>query len=194
MKKLLSLFFASILITSFATPITVNATSVNTTVNGSILATVLNVSVPSSLAFSIDPNNAENTAIISDATIINNTNAPINVFVGAGSINFQQSETSEWKPIDYLPSEKDWSNLGKISSENSLALGVKLKNKSEWRSVQRTNTLWVKEHSSSVDNVVFGELNSLSSAVMTLDVFHGNAFSEPKTCSYSIVWSFSLAD
>jgi hypothetical protein len=170
------------------------ATSATTSVNGSVAASVLNVSVPSALAFSIDPNAVENSYISSEVSIINDTNAPIQVWVGVGSTNFKQSPLSLWKPVDYLPEELDWSNLGKTASENSLALGIKISNPVEWRTVFLADTLWVKEQNSLSSAVIFGELNALSAAKVSLEVYHGNAFSEIKSCQYDIVWSFALAN
>lgn len=195
-KKIIGFVIAVIIVVSASSKglvLASDGTTVNTSVNGNIVATVINVSVPTSLAFSIDPNK-EDATVISDANIVNSTFAPIKVSIGFGSSNFKQSENSEWKPVDFLPSDLDWDNLGKKDTETSLALGVKLKNSSEWREAKFTDTLWVKAHSTSTQDVVFGEIDANSSVSMTLDVYHGNAFSEAKNCSYNIVWSFSLAD
>jgi hypothetical protein len=193
-RKLVSIFVLAVLIFQISDLKQAYAASATTAVNGSIAATVLNVSVPSALAFSVDPNAVINSYVSSEASIINNTNAPIQVWVGVGSTNFKQSPLSLWKPVDYLPEELDWQNLGKAASENSLALGVKISNPVEWRTVFLTDTLWAKEQNNMSSAVAFGELNALSSAKVSLEVYHGNAFSEVKSCQYDIVWSFALAN
>lgn len=170
------------------------ASTATTVLNGSISPTVLDVSVPATMVFTVNPNDKDNTYVSSKAKIINNTNAPIKVSINSGVDNFKQSSGSTWHPEDYLPSDLNWDSLGKEKSESSLALGVKMSDESQWRKVSMKNTLWVKEHDTEISAVVFGELNALSSADISLDVYHGNAFSEQKSCSYDVVWSFTLAD
>jgi hypothetical protein len=169
-------------------------TTGKTVVNGTISATILNISVPTALVFTVDPNNTGTKYIASMADIKNDSNAPITVAIGAGSANFAQSADSNWKPADYLPTAFNWESLGKIESENALALGVKIKDTSEWRQVTRSETLWVLEQNKMATDVVFGDLDPHSTASVTLEVYHGNAFSEAKTCQYNIIWSFSLTN
>lgn len=194
MKKLISVFFLIALVIRISDSEASAATTASTVVNGNVAASVLSVSVPSSLAFTVDPNDLDTTYVSSEANIINNTNAPIEVWVAAGNSNFKQSTSSSWKPVDYLPGELDWSNLGKTQSESSLALGIKINDPTEWRKVILTDTLWVKEQNNIGAAVIFGELNALSSAKVSLEVHHGNAFSEVKSCQYDVVWSFALAN
>lgn len=164
-----------------------------TVVNGSIAATILNVSVPTSVAFSVDPNSKTASYVAGNSVIQNNTNAPIKVLINPG-MNFRQDITSSWKPTDRMPADKNWAELGKTESENNLAIGVRVADASRWRKVTRSSTLWVLEQNNLTSVVEFGEIDSKSSAAFTLEVLHGYAFSEPKTCTYNIVWAFTLAD
>lgn len=168
-------------------------TTATTTVNGSITASIINVSVPASLAFTIDPNNP-NGDQASRAAIQSNTNAPIEISINGGGNSFKQSADSSWKPIDYLPNELNWAKLGRKDSESSLALGLLVCDTSQWRELDLTGVLWVKELANMSGKAVIGELDPNSSADITFEILHGNAFSEAKYCSYSIVWSFSLAE
>lgn len=193
LKKTLSLVLAFVLMIPGCIVNAEEKTTANTSVMGSITATVLSVSVPASMVFSVDPNNKEDTYSASVANIRNDTNAPIKVSIGAGD-NFLQSSNSSWKPADYLPGEKDWNALGVADTENSLALGVVIKDIDKWRKVMRSTALWVVEQQSLSEPAVFGEIEANSTAPVTLEINHGNAFSEPKTCEYNILWTFALAD
>lgn len=169
------------------------STTASTTVNGSISASLINVSVPTSLAFTVDPNN-ESATYSSEAIIKNNTNAPITISLSGGGESFKQATSSAWKPSDYLPGDRNWDQLGKADSEGSLALGLIAKDALQWRVLSRTTTLWVKELRNTSGAVVLGDLNPHTSANITFQILHGNAFSEAKSCVYNIVWSFSLTE
>lgn len=168
-------------------------TTATTTVNGSISASIISVSVPASLAFTIDPNSS-NGDQASKAVIQSNTNAPIKISINGGGNSFKQAESSSWKPVDYLPEELEWEKLGRSDSESSLALGLLACNETQWRVLMLTDTLWVKELANMVGNAVIGELDPHTSAEITFQTYHGNAFSEAKACTYNVVWSFSLAE
>ncbi len=75
-------------------------TTASTTVNGSISASIISVSVPATLAFTIDPNNPSGDQA-SKAVIQSNTNAPIEISINGGGNSFKQSASSSWKPVDY---------------------------------------------------------------------------------------------
>lgn len=168
-------------------------TTASTTVNGSISASIISVSVPASLAFTIDPNNPSGDQA-SKAVIQSNTNAPIEISINGGGSSFKQSASSSWKPVDYLPDELNWEKLGRTDSESSLALGVLVCNPTQWRVLQLTDVLWVKELANMTGNAVIGQLDPNTSSEITFQTYHGNAFSEAKDCAYNIVWSFSLAE
>jgi hypothetical protein len=168
-------------------------TSATTTVSGSISASIISVSVPASMAFTVDPNNPISNSA-SESVIQNNTNAPIEISIGGGGSYFKQSPASVWKPVDYLPEELDWENLGKAASESSLALGLKVKDVVQWRKLTMTDILWVKELAGITGSAIIGQLDPNSSATITFQFRNGNAFSEPKSCAYNITWSFTLAE
>ncbi len=168
-------------------------TTATTTVNGSISASIISVSVPATLAFTIDPNNP-NGDQASKAVIQSNTNAPIEISINGGGNSFKQSASSSWKPTDYFPEELNWEKLGRSESENSLALGLLVCNTAQWRALTLTDTLWVKELAGMTGSAVIGELDPNMSAEITFQTYHGNAFSEAKVCAYNVIWSFSLAD
>lgn len=168
-------------------------TTASTTVNGSISASIINVSVPASLAFTIDPNDPSGDQA-SKAVIQSNTNAPIEISINGGGDSFMQSAGSSWKPSDYLPDEQNWEKLGRADSENSLALGLLVCNPIQWRALSLTDVLWVKELANMTGSAVIGQLDPNSSAEITFQTRHGNAFSAAKICAYNIVWSFSLAE
>lgn len=198
LKKSLGILFVSVFIMNMilGCPGIVYAstgTTASTTVNGSISASIINVSVPASLAFTIDPNKA-NGDQASKAAIQSNTNAPIEISINGGGNSFKQSADSSWKPIDYLPDELNWEKLGREDSESSLALGLLVCNMAQWRELHLTDVLWVKELANMTSDAVIGDLDPNSSAEITFQILHGNAFSEVKFCSYNIIWSFSLAD
>ena len=197
-KQVISIVMALIIITMNAgsRPDKVLAApqaTATTTVNGSISPSVISVSVPASMAFTIDPNNPTSNQA-SEAVINNNTFAPIEVSIGGGGEYFVQSPASTWKPVDYLPDELDWDNLGKAASESSLALGLTIKDVSQWRVLKMTDILWVKELAAIPGREIIGELDPNSSATITFRFKNGNAFSEAKTCAYNITWSFTLAE
>jgi len=197
MKKSLGILFASAFVMNmvFGCPGIAYAagTTASTTVDGSISASIINVSVPTSLAFTIDPNNTSGDQA-SKAVIKSNTNAPIEISVNGGGSSFKQSESSSWKPVDYLPDDLNWEKLGKKDSESSLALGLLVCNAAQWRVLSLTDVLWVKELMGMTGSSVIGDLDPNSSAEVTFQTRHGNSFSEAKVCSYNIIWSFSLAD
>lgn len=168
-------------------------TTASTTVNGSISASIISVSVPASLAFTIDPNNPSGDQA-SKAVIQSNTNAPIEISINGGGDSFKQSANSSWKPTDYLPDELNWEKLGRTDSESSLALGLLVCNPTQWRILSLTDVLWVKELANMTGSAVIGQLDPNTSAEITFQTYHGNAFSETKVCAYNIVWSFSLAE
>lgn len=168
-------------------------TTASTTVNGSISASIISVSVPASLAFTIDPNNPSGDQA-SKAVIQSNTNAPIEISINGGGDSFKQSSSSLWKPADYLPDELNWEKLGRADSESSLALGLLVCNPTQWRTLSLTDVLWVKKLANMTGSAVIGQLDPKSSAEITFQTYHGNAFSEAKVCSYNIIWSFSLAE
>ena len=169
-------------------------TATTTTINGKVAATIINVSVPTIMTFSIDPNNKETSCLSSVSSIKNLTKAPIEVSIDIGETNFKQEVGSLWKPVDVLPDEKDWEKLGVKESENNIALGVKINNKEEWRSVKFEDALWVKSQKNTSNKTIFGDINPTSEANVTLEVYHGFSFSEEKECSYNIIWSFALTE
>jgi len=162
-------------------------------VNGSISASIISVSVPASLAFTIDPNNPSGDQA-SKAVIQSNTNAPIEISINGGGSSFKQSANSSWKPVDYLPDELNWEKLGRTDSESSLALGLLVCNPTQWRTLSLTDVLWVKKLANMTGSAVIGQLDPKSSAEITFQTYHGNAFSEAKVCAYNIIWLFSLAE
>lgn len=164
-----------------------------TTVNGSISVTVLDISIPTALAFSIDPNVEGVTYTASVATIVNDTNAPIKVLINPGN-NFRQDPESLWKPVDYLPEDKEWDKLGTKDSQESLALGIIMVDKTQWRRVDREEPLYVKQQQAMTEPVSFGEIDTKESVEMTFTINHGFSFKESKTCIYNVVWYFTLAD
>ncbi len=168
-------------------------TTASTTVNGSISASIISVSVPASLAFTIDPNDPSGDQA-SKAVIQSNTNAPIEISINGGGDSFKQSASSSWKPTDYLPDELNWEKLGRADSENSLALGLLVCNPTQWRVLSLTDVLWVKELANMTGSVVIGQLDPNTSAEFTFQTYHGNSFSEAKVCAYNIIWLFSLAE
>lgn len=187
-----SAFIMNMILGSTGVALAADATA-STTVNGSISATIISVSVPATLAFTIDPNNPSGDQA-SKAVIQSNTNAPINISINGGGNSFKQSEGSSWKPVDYLPEELDWEKLGRAETESSLALGLLVCDSTQWRELTLTDTLWVKELASVVGNAVIGELDPNTSAEITFQTYHGNAFSEAKNCAYDVIWSFCLAE
>lgn len=168
-------------------------TTASTTVNGSISASIISVSVPASLAFTIDPNNPSGDQA-SKAVIQSNTNAPIEISINGGGNSFKQSASSSWKPVDYLPDELNWEKLGRTDTESSLALGLLVCNPAQWRALSLTDVLWVKELANMTGSAVIGQLDPNTSSEITFQTYHGNAFSEAKVCAYNIIWSFSLAE
>ena len=158
MKKSLGILFASVFVMNmvFGCQGIVYAAEMtaSTTVNGSISASIINVSVPATLAFTIDPNNTSGDQA-SKAVIKSNTNAPIEVSIDGGGSSFKQSVNSEWKPVDYLPDEFNWEKLGKKDSENYLALGLLVCNAAQWRVLSLTDVMWVKEAKVCSYNIVW---------------------------------------
>ncbi len=197
LKKNMGILFATVFVMNmvFGCPGVAFAagTTASTTVNGSISASIISVSVPATLAFTIDPNKTGSDQA-SKAAIQSNTNAPVEISISGGGSSFKQSASSSWKPVDYLPEELNWEKLGRTASESSLALGLLVCNSTQWRALTLTDTLWVKELANMTGNAVIGALDPNSSAEITFQMQHGNSFSEAKTCSYNIIWSFALAN
>lgn len=183
----------TLVISCFLSNTAAASTSV-TTVNGCISPTFINVSAPAKVIFSIDPNTEKTNQFISPMIVIqNHSNAPVKVKIENGAQNFTQTDNSRWKPMDVLPNEYRWDQLGTKDSESYLALGMKAVQGS-WRKLTREEPLYVKEQNKSIGSIVFGELNGNSSAQLVLVSNYGLSFSEKKECDYKIVWSFSLAD
>ena len=166
----------------------------NTTIKGQVAPTIINVSVPTVMVFEIDPNNKDTSYISSVSTINNLSTSPIEVSIEIGETNFRQDPESTWKPVDVLPEDKDWDKLGVVDSETYLALGVKVNDKDQWRNLKLEDTLWVKTQNEKSEKVIFGDIDPLTKVDVTLEVHHGNAFLEEKSCLYNIIWSFSLAE
>ena len=198
-RKLLIAVFCTALIFSknpvlFAQASTISTeTTGETKIIGEIEATIINVSVPTVMAFNVDPNNKDESYVASVSTIKNLTNAPIEISISEGANNFKQDPNSSWKPADVLPTEKDWEDLGVKGSEENLALGLKVTTPSQWRKLSQTETLWVKTQNTSSSRIVIGEIKTLEEADITLEIYHGRAFKDDKNCSYNIIWTFALA-
>ncbi|MGF7058703.1 hypothetical protein [Brassicibacter mesophilus] len=162
-------------------------------VNGDIQATVLNVTVPISTGFVIDPNGAtaEERFIAPDFTVSSGTNAPLKVSVSS----LEQALDTQYSFTDVLPTnftDEEWEKLGITDSSAYLALALKAKDNTEWRSLTQTDPLYVKEVLDAGQAVEIGSLDPNSSATFTLEAKHGNAFDSAIQSKYTITFVFEL--
>ena len=164
-------------------------TDEQTTIEGTVLPSIINVSVPTKIAFSIDPNTKVFNS--SNIEIINNSNAPIQVLIRKGSNNFTLTNDSPWKPENVMPEDQNWEKLNTKNSENYIALGIKITG-DNWREIHKSNALYVKEQNSMLNDVLFGSINGNSSANMEMVCSYGLAFKEEKECTFRLVLSFKI--
>lgn len=194
LRKVVILFMSFILVSNLMCSIARADTISKTTVTGRVRPTLINVSAPAKVLFSIDPNVEKDKQFTSSYIMIENySNAPVKVNINKNAENFMQSSDSSWRPIDVMPQDYDWTDMGTYDSERYLSLGVKAINVG-WRRLTRNNELYVKEHNNSTNSIQFGEINSHTSVQLTLVCFYGLSFSNEKECTYNITWSFGLGD
>lgn len=182
---IISIVFSNINLVS----VTAIETDGNTTIEGTVAASIIDISLPSKIIFSIDPNTNE--FVSSMINIKNNSNAPVEVSMRKNSKNFTLTTDSEWRPENVLPSEKEWSKLNTTDSEKYLALGIRVQG-NNWRRIDKTSPLYVKEQNSMLNDIVFGSINGKSSVDMGVVCSYGLAFSEEKECSYRVILSFKI--
>jgi hypothetical protein len=194
MRKKLSIIL-SLIICIISNITHATATTSETAVIGSITPTIINVSAPAKVIFSIDPNIADpdQRFTSSNIHIMNESNAAVKVKISKGQNNFILTSDSSWKPLDVLPDEYYWQDIGTKESESYIAIGIKI-DKGNWKRVLRPDALYVSEQHESAVDIVFGEIQRNSDAFMKLICHHGSSFGESKECSYRIIWSFSIGD
>lgn len=179
----------------FLTGGTVLANSSETEILGSVSATIINVSAPTSVFFSINPNVKKDEISFTSSAIqiVNKTNAPIALKIAKGSSNFTLNKDSSWKPVNTMPSAYEWRTLGVTESESYISLGIKV-DSGDWKTISRTEALYVREHNNSDKDISFGEIANNSTANMSLVGNHGFAFKSKMECTFRVVWSFSLGN
>lgn len=172
-----------------------SALSAETAVVGKVAPTLIKVSAPAKIAFSIDPNieDPQKRFTSSSIKLVNESNAAVKIKINLGTNNFMLSDDSKWRPVDVLPEEKSWNDIGTNESQSYIALGIKPEEGS-WKKVLRSAPLFVAEQNTSNTEIVFGEIERNSDAYMQLICYHGSSFAEGKECSYRIIWSFSIGD
>lgn len=150
------------------------------TIDGTINPTIISVTVPDSVAYSIDPNS--NTFTAPPLSVANNTVVPVTI--GVQSLTADSSGAV----ADVLPGDIDWSKLTAENSPNYLALGVGITDATGWSSGYNTSTDWA----ASKKAITFGSLAAGATGTLALSANYGRAFSAPKTPTGSIVFSVSL--
>lgn len=108
--------------------VTSNGVSTDIMAIGSVNATAVIVTVPTSLAFVIQPK-AENTFVTTSTTIDNQSNAPIDVCIN--SITGTDNTPSLVAPTVHTDTE--WLNLSQEDTESQIALGLEYNNDEYWQ-------------------------------------------------------------
>lgn len=183
-----------VILLGFSTERAVAAIS-ETEILGAVSATIINVSAPSSVFFSINPNAPEGEISFASSAvqIINNTNAPIEVKIAKGDSNFTLKPDSPWKPVNTSPDAHNWKTLGLAESESYIALGIQA-SPDKWKTLFRTEPLYIREQNSSEEDIVFGEMYNNSDITMSIVGRHGFAFEDKKECVFRVVWTFNLGN
>ncbi len=160
------------------------STSGDTTValNGTVTATTVTVTVPTAMAFSIDPNAAAgSTVTTSPATVTNNTKAPVTV-----TFKGMKAQSANSCKVVAQDTVTDWTALGTAETESKIALGLK---------VGGGSTMWSPaEGGVPAAAGTFDVAGTSGTAQISLDVKHGNNWSKAASPTYDMYLSVALSD
>lgn len=171
---------------SAAEPATQTATgtgSVSATIpiNGTISPTTISVTVPDSVAYTINPDS--NTFSAPSLAVTNNTVVPVTI--GVQSLTADSSGTF----TDKFPGDEDWGSLNAADSAKYVALGISATDSTGWSSGYNTSTDWAAAHApATIGSLATGATGSLS-----LSADFGRAISTTKTPTGAVEFSVSLS-
>ncbi|MFT9076336.1 hypothetical protein [Ethanoligenens sp.] len=149
-------------------------------ITGTINATTISVTVPNSVAYTINPDS--NTFSAPALAVTNNTVVPVTI--GVQSLTADSSDTF----TDKLPTDETWGSLDAADSAKYIALGV-----------GATSTGWSTGYNSSIDwaaaksPVTIGSLPSGATGNLALAANFGRAISNTQTPTGAAVFSVSLS-
>ena len=156
--------------------------------NGTINPTILSVTVPTTLAFTINPNDLENSLISSELTITNNTNAQVEVLVNKFEVSGGYTSLMDVLPTRFT--DQQWSELNRFDSEHNIALALQPIREEDWAKIE-LNPVWAK----TVQDIGYRRLGVLKpNSVSSLTVIgkHGRLFSEQIDFTYAVCFVLSL--
>lgn len=155
--------------------------SASVPINGTINATTISVTVPNSVAYSIDPDS--NTFTAPSLAVTNNTVVPVNI--GVQSLTADSTGTF----TDKLPADKNWGSLNASDSAKYIALGVGVTDATGWSTGYNNSTDWAAAHAP----VTIGSLPSGTTGNLALSANFGRAISTTQTPTGAAVFSVSLS-
>lgn len=154
-------------------------------VTGNISAMVVSVTHPTSIEYAINPDLGHEDAFIApDIAITNNTKVPINVTIKT----LESTKGGELEFTDVAADAKNWAKLNKEDSKKYIALGIKIKNETNWNAGHNTNTRYAVDSG----ETYFGSLAKNATGYMSIVANHGLAFDQNYTSKYNLVFQFDL--
>ncbi|MFT9075977.1 hypothetical protein [Ethanoligenens sp.] len=156
------------------------STSASVPITGTINPTTISVTVPNSVAYTINPDSDTFTA--PTLAVTNNTVVPVTI--GVQSLTADSSGTF----TDKLPTDETWDSLGASDSAKYIALGVGATS-TGWSTGYNSSTDWAASHSA----VTIGSLASGATGNLALSANFGRAISTTQTPTGAAVFSVSLS-
>ncbi|WP_137143914.1 hypothetical protein [Ethanoligenens harbinense] len=154
--------------------------SASVPITGTINATTISVTIPNSVAYTINPD--ANTFTAPALAVTNNTVVPVTV--GVQSLTADSSGTF----ADKLPTDETWSTLDASDSAKYVALGISATS-TGWSTGYNSSTDWAAAHAP----VTIGSLPSGATGNLALAANFGRAFTASKAPTGSIVFSVCLS-
>lgn len=196
LKRMLGFFGAFIMV---CVPVSVMAVTItgengSGTINVTVEPTVISAVVPTSFIATIKPNgnpvdyegdkttDATDTFISPQATITNNTNAPVTVAISS----IKAKTGSPGVVSENTFTNEKWMNIDKAQTANNIAFGFKAGGL--WKSVTTADGWYGPSQT-----YTFGAMNRKSSVTVDLKAKYGLAVDSAKTYQYDVIYKLSLA-
>lgn len=188
--KIAAAAMAAALITGAALPASAATTqtatgtgsaSASVPITGTINPTTISVTVPNSVAYTINPDS--NTFSAPALAVTNNTVVPVTI--GVQSLTADSSGTF----TDKLPGDEDWGSLNAADSAKYVALGISATDSTGWSSGYNTSTDWAAAHAPAT----IGSLPSGATGNLALAANFGRAISTTQSPTGSVAFSVSLS-
>jgi len=167
-------------LTAFADDTTKTGTDgmeANVEVNGSIEATTISITHPATLDFSVN-----GSPLAPLFSVKNNTLVSIKVT----AVDLSSTTGGTLTFTDVNEADKIWSNLSLTDSKKYISLKV-IANPSEW-----TNATETAMQATTTEPMVLGELASLATGSIKLDIACGKAFDQTYTAKAALILRFNI--